>query len=299
MTFPNADRPFKPGEFANTGPPGAQSTRVKPTAGAYPAAPGPASTAAPRPAVGRNVEKNNPTRPEGSGDSGRNNLNRAGAMPVIAHDSRMGLDPVQAIGQSVGQPPGRSIPYHVAKRKGLSAPTRILVILTPFCLIASGYLIFFDKSAPPASPLAVLDAGVDTRLAANTAPPSTRPPPPIPPSPPSVQSPCPQGFVPYTVPIGPGAAIPCVPIGTPMPPLAMTASHAPPPPAAVDAGAPAPVAFGTTTNTLERQAVDFVAVKDYARAAAVYEQLQAQNPSNRVYAEAARILRTKAGAGAP
>jgi hypothetical protein len=83
------------------------------------------------------------------------------------------------------------------------------------------------------------------------------------------------------LPGGRGAA--CVPASTP-------AANVPPA-AAADAGAGA-------QRTLERQAVDYVAANDYAHAAAVYEQLQQQNPQNRVYAEAARILRAKADAGA-
>jgi hypothetical protein len=72
------------------------------------------------------------------------------------------------------------------------------------------------------------------------------------------------------------------------------------PPTGIPTQAPPPVVdAGGNARTLERQAVDFVAANDYAHAAAVYEMLQLQNPSNRVYAEAARILRAKADAGAP
>jgi hypothetical protein len=103
--------------------------------------------------------------------------------------------------------------------------------------------------------------------------------------------------VPYTIPLANGG-FPCVLIGTPMP---APAPGAPAPiPAMPQTGLPAPAPPpGEAPKTLERQAVDFVAANDYARAAAVYEQLQIQNPSNRVYAEAARILRAKAGIAAP
>ena len=59
---------------------------------------------------------------------------------------------------------------------------------------------------------------------------------------------------------------------------------------------PAPVA---NTRTLERQAVDYVAIGNYTAAAQIYEQLHQQNPKNAVYAEAARILHAKADAGVP
>jgi hypothetical protein len=53
------------------------------------------------------------------------------------------------------------------------------------------------------------------------------------------------------------------------------------------------------TKTLERQAVDYVAAGDTAKAAAAYEELTRRDPKNPVYAEAARILRAKLDAGAP
>jgi hypothetical protein len=52
-------------------------------------------------------------------------------------------------------------------------------------------------------------------------------------------------------------------------------------------------------KTLERQAVDYVAAGDTAKAAAAYEELVRRDPNNKVYAEAARILRGKLDAGAP
>jgi hypothetical protein len=46
-------------------------------------------------------------------------------------------------------------------------------------------------------------------------------------------------------------------------------------------------------KTLERQAVDAVASGNYPQALAYYDELSRRDPSNRVYAEAARILRAK------
>jgi hypothetical protein len=210
-------------------------------------------------------------------------------------------------GQVGGQPEG-SFAYYVAKYKELSAPKRILVVLAPFCVAAAAYLLLFDA---PQTRTTSLPAAPDAGLA-NAPPPTSAPvvqPQPQPPQPPTqppaqpqpqqVQLVCPQGFVPYTIPISPGGPVPCVPIGTPMPPPPAATGTAPPPAAPPP---PAPVIDAgqlASNRTLERQAVDFVAVNDYARAAAVYEQLQRQNPTNRVYAEAARILRGKADAGIP
>lgn len=202
-----------------------------------------------------------------------------------------------------GPPPGpahapdtRQGPGLLAKYKELSGPKKILVVLAPFCLLASGYLILFDEEPRPQ---AIVDAGVVVAphpTVAATAPPTSN---------------CPPGFVPWPTPIN--GTIPCVPAAAiptatapptgpqplPTPPLPTPptiAPTSPPPRLAVDAGAP-PVA--TSTKTLERQAVDAVALNDYARAAKIYEVLQQQNPTNRVYAEAARILRAKATAGVP
>lgn len=224
-------------------------------------------------------------------------------------------------GQVGGPPPG-SVAYFLAKYNELSPPKRILVILAPFCLVASIYLLFFDAPREASN----LDAGVSTDDAGlvNATSPSVAVTTPTATAPPVVTVQCPPGFVPYPIPVSPGQAIPCVPQGTPMPPgLATPATAdagvttpAPPPPAspvgvtpqtptppspppAPPPAPPPPTPTVAGNRTLERQAVDYVAANDYAHAAQVYEQLQAQNPQNRVYAEAARILRAKADAGAP
>jgi hypothetical protein len=157
--------------------------------------------------------------------------------------------------------------------------------------------LFDDDEPPPPDPVvATADAA-----------------PPTPATAPTVPINCPAGFVPYTIPVN--GQIPCVPLGTPMPPPSTQPVPQPgpapgPQPAPQPGPQPAPptgpssspvaVAPPTGPKTLERQAVDAVAVNDYARAAAIYETLLAQsNPKNPVYAEAARILRQKADAGAP
>jgi hypothetical protein len=63
-----------------------------------------------------------------------------------------------------------------------------------------------------------------------------------------------------------------------------------------DAGGP-PLAPGS--KTLARQAVDAVAAGDTARAAAAYEELARRDPNDKVFAEAARILRAKLDGGVP
>src|SRR5690606_36926318 len=134
--------------------------------------------------------------------------------------------------------------------------------------------LFDDPEPAGPAPEAVVDAGIDAALA-STSPTPTIPPPITPPS--SAQAACPPGFVPYTaIEIPQGGVIPCVPAGTPIP-ASGTSQAAPPPataatpPAPAPAPAPAPVA-AAGNKTLERQAVDFAATGDFARAAAVYEQ---------------------------
>lgn len=176
----------------------------------------------------------------------------------------------------------------LAKYKELPQTKRLLVLMSPFCLIASAYLLLFDDEPPPEPAAVTQDAG---------------------------PAQCQAGFVRYTVPIN--GMYPCVPLGTPMPPApdagppvqpVQPVQPGPqpdptgqpvPPPSSSSSSTPAPP-VAANTKTLERQAVDAVAVNDYARAAAIYEQLLAQsNPKNPVYAEAARILHQKAEAGAP
>ena len=49
----------------------------------------------------------------------------------------------------------------------------------------------------------------------------------------------------------------------------------------------------TGAKSLERQAVDYVAGGDVAKAVSAYDELVRRDPSNAVYAMAARILRAK------
>jgi len=198
---------------------------------------------------------------------------------------------------------------YIAKYKELSLPRKILVFLGPLSLAAAAHMLLFDDPEPPPRPAsrATVDAGVAADVASAAPPPTV---PPITTPAPSVQAACPPGFVPYTaIEIPQGGVIPCVPAGTPMPaptgapaagtapPSATTAAPQPPQPVPAATPTPAPAPVATGNKTLERQAVDYAAAGDYARAAAVYEQLQAQNPNNPVYGEAVRILRMKADAG--
>jgi hypothetical protein len=200
-------------------------------------------------------------------------------------------------GEIGGAAPGPA-PSVLAKFKELTPAQRALVVLAPFCLISAAYLLLFDDPRPGpvtnGSTEPAADAGVAV-VATSVAATSTLTPP-VATAPPS----CPAGFVPYSVAIN--GQIPCVPAGTPMPAVANPSASATdavvaPPPTAVSTSATA--AMPATTKTLERQAVDYVANGNYSAAAQIYEQLQRQNPNNRVYAEAARILHAKANAGLP
>jgi outer membrane protein assembly factor BamD (BamD/ComL family) len=56
-----------------------------------------------------------------------------------------------------------------------------------------------------------------------------------------------------------------------------------------------PSVKGAGGKTLQREAADAVASGAYGRAAELYDQLAKQYPNKPAYAEAAAILRTKAG----
>lgn len=197
---------------------------------------------------------------------------------------------------SQGSPGEGRFADYIAKYKELSPPKRILVILAPFCLVASVYLLLFDDPQPraPQHASASVDAGTAAAATAAVKPPAP--------------ASCPPGYVPWSTPAANGV-IACVPAPTapgsnPTPGANSTATPPPPLPGTTQNPAPTPPtspnvdAGAASTKTLERQAVDYLAANDYARAASIYETLQAQNPNNRVYAEAARILRAKAN-GAP
>lgn len=207
---------------------------------------------------------------------------------------------------STNQPDGL-----LGKYKELNPQKRLLVLMAPFCILASGYLLLFDDEPPPEVPNMAMDAG----------PPVPSTPQVVAVLPTTAPVKCPAGYIPWTREVN--GQIPCVPSGTPLPPptaptapiaptaptvptgpVALTGSSVAPQPTAPTgreptggqhpAGQPPPV----TGKTLERQAVDAVAVGEYLRAASIYDTLYAQsNPKNPVYSEAARILRQKADAG--
>ena len=334
-SFPQPARPFSPGELVSEREPG-EDTRVKPfdrgprsappqevarfaqTAG-MPVAPVPQQVHARRstgPLPPHDPMITGPVTPSGHAMMVTGPMMPPHAMitgPSYPPHMQQPTGPHAPYGYAVqpmtGPPPPVApppAPGLAARFKELNGPKKILVVLAPFCLASSAYLILFDEppQAPPVAS-AVIDAGThDAHVAvATTVPPATTGP---------VTPSCPPGFVPWPVPIN--GTIPCVPAAmvsaTPAPPPSAPIAPAsapvgakptaqptqqPAPPASVAPEPPAPVG----TRTLERLAVDAVAMNDYPRAAKLYEQLQQQNPTNRVYAEAARILRAKADAGAP
>ena len=85
----------------------------------------------------------------------------------------------------------------------------------------------------------------------------------------------------------PNTPLPCTPNG-----IGAT-NNRPPEKGSKDAGAKggdskdAGAALPAGVKTLERQAVDYVAAGDTAKAAAAYEELVRRDPNNKVYAEAA------------
>jgi hypothetical protein len=189
----------------------------------------------------------------------------------------------------------------LAKIKTHATPKLIAGVL----FIIAGVVYLFDDDAPrpKKNPTVVVDAGPLASVTGSTAPPATAPP-----------------VMPLvaTAPVAPAwpAGVPCPPPNwppnTPLPCTPNNVTVAPPdrpdrpdrPAGGKDAGAgrepkDAGAALPAGTKTLERQAVDFVAAGDNTRAAAAYEELVRRDPNNKVYGEAARILRAKLDGGAP
>jgi hypothetical protein len=350
MTFPKAERPFKPGEFA--APADGESTRVAPldaTSGGgrgasgappRPAEEGPTSRPAPaRLATGGMVAVQGtgqfgvppqavqggmapgPMMPPPAMNQGPPGYPPQAAPQVFASQSYPSIGSGQyAIGSNpqlpgpqgmpqgmmmqgdpsmsggygsmtpqgvLQQPAAGGAPDLLAKIKAQATPKVIAGVL----FIIAGIIFLFDDAEPRKSVAVVVDAGPSTSVAAgSTAAPATAPP---------VMAPV------SAAPVWP-AGVPCPPpnwpAGTPLPCTPNNVTVAPAERAdrkgagrePKDGGAALPAG----SKTLERQAVDFVAAGESARAAAAYEELVRRDPNNKVYGEAARILRAKLDAGA-
>jgi hypothetical protein len=189
------------------------------------------------------------------------------------------------------------------KWKAMSVPKRIAFVLFPIALLL-GFITLFQDDPPPqparkprpdgGAAMAAADAGVVPPVMMSTGATTggtaaTQPQPTAWPK----GVPCPPPNWPPNVPL------PCVPDPTGTTTGGTTGAVDPPPPPPTskkDAGAPT---LTSSTRTLERQAVDAVAAGNKEQAAQIYEELSRRDPNNRVYAEAARILRAKLDAGAP
>jgi hypothetical protein len=196
------------------------------------------------------------------------------------------------------QPPANGF---VATLKANSIPKIIAGLL--FIIGGILYLAEDDEPQPPPrkKPVATADAGtLEGGVAASTGTGAPTTPPVMPPPPPPVNAwppnvPCPPPNWP------PNTPLPCTPNAAGSAAAAGNNDPTPPPRNGreprepKDAGAP----FAAGTKTLERQAVDAVASGDTVKAAASYEELSRRDPNNKVYAEAARILRAKLDGGVP
>ena len=179
-------------------------------------------------------------------------------------------------GQPLSQPAGGGEDF-LTKLKAQSIPKMVAGLLF---VIGGIWYIAHDDDVPAPRPVAQLDAGMPSTAtsaaAATTVPPVA-------------------GSLPVAPPVWP-AGVPCPPpnwpAGTPLP---CTPSASP----SVPSKDPVATTPSNGAKTLERQAVDFVAAGDTLKAAGAYEELMRREPNNRVYAEAARILRAKLDAGAP
>lgn len=182
---------------------------------------------------------------------------------------------------------------------------RVKLLAVGIILMGGIYLLLLDDDPAPVPPtkVAVADGGLAAEggMMAGTSGGAITPPP----------APCPAGFQAYGE-VRAGQPVTCVPLhqgGSGDPgsssgggAVAITdagatqtssgGSGAQTP----DAGKPKPTS--TSQKTLERQAVDYVAIGEYQKAIGIYEQLARQFPDNKVYSEALRILRQKLDAGA-
>ena len=186
----------------------------------------------------------------------------------------------------------------VAKLKANSIPKIIAGVL----FIIGGILYLAEDDEPQApprrKPVATLDGGsLEGGTAAGTAAGGTGTAPALTAPPVMTQAPTPAwpAGVPCPPPNWPpNTPLPCTPNGITSTPDKPDKPDKPER-APKDAGAGLPAG----AKTLERQAVDYVAAGDTAKAAATYEELVRRDPNNKVYAEAARILRAKLDGGLP
>ncbi len=187
--------------------------------------------------------------------------------------------------------PQNPIEEFAAKWKEMSVPKRVAYVLLPIAMILATVTLFTDDDAP--APARGQRPAADAGATVASVPPvvTTTPP---------VQQPPPANTWPKGVPCPPpnwppNVPLPCVRDTSSPPPPADSGTTSPPErPSKKDAGAPPPP---PSVKTLERQAVDAVAAGNKEQAAQLYEELARRDPNNRVYAEAARILRQKLDAG--
>jgi len=179
--------------------------------------------------------------------------------------------------------------------QALSGPKKILVFLSPLLLLAVAVLFFGEElgiePTPGRGPQAEsrgaatsTSTAQPTGTAAPTATAEATPPAAAPP----VDSAA-------AATAAPSAAPTEAPPASPAP---SSARHDPAKPQGRPAPIDAPEPASKTppgSKSLQRRAADAVAVGAYAQAAELYEQLAKENPNKPAYAEAAAILRAKAG----
>jgi len=359
ISFPKAERPFKPGEFSSAPEPD-ESTRIAPLdatgggrvasgshprpaagqpmggqSGAVQAVQGPfdgmggmQGSPMMQPDMGQGGQPGNPMQSGGFPQQGYPQQQQQG-FPNQGYPGPAGSGAYGAVQGPPGMPgpmgpsmppggygsmtpqggmqqPGPQSPPNdfVSKLKANSIPKIIAGLL--FIIGGILYLAEDDEPQPTVKkkPVATLDGGslegglaavgtaaTGTGTSAGTAPTS-----------PPVMGQGPQPIAP-TWPAGVPCPPPNWPPNTPLP-CTPNGISATPERGSKDAGAKTnePRDAGATlpagVKTLERQAVDYVAAGDTAKAAAAYEELVRRDPNNKVYAEAARILRAKLDGGA-
>ena len=313
LTFPKVDRPFKPGEFSSPQSVD-ESTRVAPLdatgggrmasrapaagsgsahtagklqvqgpmaeGGPQPPAPGPSASYAQSPPP-RGYEPGHPPHPAQPPPAYASHPPPYGPQPHgpgggVATGGYGSMTPQGGV-----QPPRpAAAPAPGARLKQASIPLVVLALLA--VIGGSLYLLRSDDSSR-LKPLATLDSGTQTATPGVSATPVVVSPP-AQAWPPGVACPPPNW--------PPNTPLPCTPNG--VSPSATAAVD----PRVKESGRPKDSKDPGGAKSLERQAVDFVAAGETAKAASAYDDLVRRDPTNKVYAEAARILRAKLDAGA-
>lgn len=167
---------------------------------------------------------------------------------------------------------------------GISGPKKALIALFPLLIAAVAVLFFGEELGldpkPPRRPAATAKASASAAAR---------------PAPTAAESPTSSAAATSAAPPEPNASAAPPATSASAAPPEPNAKETPPDPARSPRAAPSQQVKGASERSLQRQAADAVAAGSFARAAALYDQLAKEHPNKPAYAEAAAIMREKAG----